>query len=89
MLDDREQFILNYATNFLAAYAGVIYSDACVRDEHERLAEKAPIEDAFEIAETIWEHSEFQDQYKKLGVRSYNRLHNRRHYATEYDKKYL
>ena len=66
MLDDREQFILNYVTNFLASKAGSEQSNACMRDEHERLTEEAPIEDAFFIAKEIWNHKLFQGELKKL-----------------------
>jgi len=65
-MTEKEKFIINYATTFLAAKAAQEYTYCCMTDNHVNLVETAPIEDAFFIANEIWQNETFKEEYKKL-----------------------
>ena len=54
---DKEQFIEQYAIAFMASYAASIYVDCCMNGDHSRLYEPQ-IEDAYHMAEKVWENKE-------------------------------
>ena len=51
---DREIFLDNFVTQFLASYSNSVYMDCCQRGDHDRLY-NPPIEDALFIGEEVWE----------------------------------
>lgn len=51
---NRQQFIDQFVTQFLASWCAKNHGDYCARNLHESLY-NPPIEDAQDIAEEIWE----------------------------------
>lgn len=54
---DKETFIEHFAVTFMATWVANEYAAACFNGEHERL-ENPQIEDAYFIAEKVWENKQ-------------------------------
>ncbi len=52
---DKETFINNYVTTFLATWTANEYPMACMTGTHKKLHEP-PVEDAYFLAEKAYEH---------------------------------
>lgn len=53
---NRDEFIRQFVTSFLATWCANNYTDYCMRSMQEELA-NPPIEDAIHLAEEAWEVS--------------------------------
>ena len=50
----KQEYIDAFVVQFVATHAANIYVDACMRGQHERLAE-LPFEDAAHLAQESWD----------------------------------
>lgn len=66
---DKQQFIDNYVSTFLASYMASRYDSDCINDQMVR---KQPLEDAMTLAEDAWK--QYYDPYT-IGYRLYKDGH--------------
>lgn len=52
---NKEQFIDQFVTTWLATWSANNYPDACFYGNHKKL-HTPPVEDAYFLAEKTWEH---------------------------------
>lgn len=69
---NKEQFVANYVSTFLASYMASRYDNDCINGHQGEPYNHQPIEDAMFLAEKAWE--QYYNPYE-IGIRLYKEGH--------------